>query len=176
METKDRLGGETIKNPVANTKGLSMVEKASQVGLLFCVNSQNDLQPVVDFVEAIGDEMDGVSALLLFLGKSTPALDHPKIFWVDKNDYKLFGQKKDRLKDWLQMHSFDLFISFVQSDEKKCNQLLEEMQARLKIGPPPSHGSQLVDLSVAVPGGKMDYAAFYEQIKFYLNQLKINIQ
>jgi len=83
---------------------------------------------------------------------------------------------KSHIKSKVRHQTFDLLISFVTSDSKKCAAVLEFIGARLKIGPKQAQDKQIVDVSFAVPNGKMDYDEFYQQLNFYMEKLKIKIQ
>ena len=155
----------------------SEVAKSTQrVGMFFCIEKQDELDSVYEFVNQIKDELGSVTALVFYLGKSKTDQHPEDIFWIDKKAFNLFGHMKSKLKNKLQKQTFDLFISFVTCDAKKCADILKFTGARLKVGPRQMQGKQIVDISLAVPNGRMDYSEFYQQLTFYMKKLKIKIQ
>ncbi len=147
-----------------------------KLGMFFYIRSHEDLQKVFDFVKSVRKNDLEVTPLVYFDGKLLPPKDDPALFWIDKSDFNFFGKKKKALAERLRLLRFDLFISFVTEENKKCSAVIGRIQAGLKAGPKRKNIIQQVDISLAMTEEKIDYNSFYKQLQFYISQLKISIK
>ncbi len=170
------MTGRQEEIPALKNTASGIVKSMRSVGLFFCIGKQEELSFVHQFIERVSSELGAVSVLVLYLGKSKVDQQDDGIIWIDKKAFNLFGKMKPQLKKKLKEHTFDLFISFVKPDTKMSAQVITRTQAPLKIGPKRVTGKQIVDFSLAVPGGEMNYDEFYGQLKFYMEKLNIKIQ
>ena len=110
MKTEE-LDKRPFAGPDSEIDTINPEKMPSQMGLLFCVDRQEALQAVFDFVERIRQEREAFTPVIFYLEKSMVDQKHPDVFWIDKKDFNFFGKKKIRLKNWLQSHSFDLLLA-----------------------------------------------------------------
>jgi len=150
--------------------------KPKQLCMFFCAEDKAELERIYHFINQIDKSVVRLSVVIDFPGKKFPeGYDFPDFYWLGNKDFNLLGKKKLALLQWLANRKFDLLISFVKSERKRCRKLIKAVEAELKTGPVVSSNTQLVDVSIAWEDGRMDYGRYYEQIEYYLEQLKIKI-
>jgi hypothetical protein len=151
-------------------------KQKKHLGFLFCPANEAEIEEISNFIQQFQQAGIHLSVVIDFQAKRFPEnFDFPDFYWLSRKDFSLWGTKKPALKQWLKERTFDLFVSFVKSPGKRCNQFIVAVQAVLKAGPVQASGRQLVDVSLAWEDQTGDYAQFYGQIEYYIEQLKIKI-
>lgn len=162
--------------PLISTQQEALNREPTKLCMFFCPEDKVELDRIYHFINQMDKPEMRLSVVVDFHGKKFPeGYDFPDFYWLGNKDFNLLGKKKPALLQWLANRQFDLLISFVKSERKRCRKLIEAVQAELKTGPVVSSNTQVVDVSIAWEDGRMDYGRYYEQIEYYLEQLKIKI-
>ncbi len=144
-------------------------EQVKKPGLFFCID-------VEAFVRVVLHEYPGLKVLVHYTGskmESKPVAEH--LLVTDKRDFDLFGRQKPALKSWLADHHFDLLLVFAGKENKRCEKIMMEIDARLKAGWTQEGEGLLTDISLGKAGERMAYIIFYKQLKSYFKRLNIKL-
>ena len=148
--------------------------EVSNLALFFCIRTKEELEDIRKMLPGIRTPEKLVTAYVFYNGFDTPDVVTDKsIFFINLNDFTLFGSMKDYLRKNLQEATFELMISFNQVADPICRQLISEIKAGFKAGPRHPGSSALYDLTVEADVRKIGFAQFYKQVNHYLNVLNI---
>ncbi len=151
-------------------------EQVKKPGLFFCINNPEEWGDVEAFVRVVLHEYPDMKVLVHYTGGkmgSKPVAEH--LLVTDKRDFDLFGRQKAALKLWLADHHFDLLLVFAGKENKRCEKIMMEIDARLKAGWTQESEEPLMDISLGKAGEKMAYIIFYKQLKSYFKRLNIKL-
>ncbi len=151
-------------------------KQVKKPGLFFCIDNSDEWRDVEVFVRRVLQDFPVLKVLVFFTGgkmDSKPVAAH--LLVTDKKDFNLLGKEKPVLKSWLQEHHFDLLMVMARKDNKRCNKLTAAIKANLKAGLSTNAEVPQVDFSLGKSGGKIDYDAFYSELKKYFKQMNIKL-
>ncbi len=98
--------------------------------------------------------------------------ENSEIFMTSINDFNIFGKLKERLKNWLSKHSYDITLCFFKANCLVCNSMISSIESGLKVGAYDSSNVSLFDLTISQKSHCFDDQL--ELYIFYLNNLNIN--
>lgn len=151
-------------------------QQISRLCLFFEAKDKGDYQKILSFVPAVKSHAQKVEALVFFHDKMPEKLSGNDLLRLfGKKDFNLFKHKKASLKNWLAANEFDVLICFAEDNRDKNERIIKDVKAKMKVGPNFSGPGKHFDVSVGKPGEKMNFEAFYKQVRHYLTQLNIDI-
>lgn len=170
----EQLVSATKNNDIADSDAY-FKKQVKKPGLFFCIDSSREWGDVEAFMRDVLHEYPGLKVLVYYTGKmdSKPVAEH--LLVTDKRDFDLFGRQKPALKSWLEDHHFDLLLVFAGKENKRCEKIKMEINARLKAGWTQENKELLVDISLGKAGERMAYGIFYKQLKSYFKILNIKL-
>lgn len=146
------------------------------VCLFFEADKPEDYQGILSFVPVAEGEIKELAPVVLYYGKIPEQVSgNGPVHLIGKRDFNMFRRKRTVLKEWLATHEFDMLISFAGEKRDKSARVIEDIKAKIKVGPNLILKDQCFDISIGKPGEKMDLPAFYKQVKHYFVQLNINL-
>jgi hypothetical protein len=159
---------------IQTSGNIDNLSNTSSTVLFFSINSMEELEEVRTLLRKKKKAGKQLMAFVFYPEyHNLDVVTDQMIFLFNLNDFTLFAEMKDSLRIKMQEVCYELLISFVQSPNPFCLQIISMINAGFKVGVFQSGQVSICNLTLKTDVAKIGIEEFYEQVFNYLGVLNI---